>query len=372
MTTQAEPAMKPEMGVPDTMTAVPLREFGPPEVLRPASMPTPTPGPGEALLRVDAVSVGRLLDVAARAGKHPYASFTFPHLLGAEHAGTVVALGAEVAGAGHTDGGAVRVGQRVAVFPFVLAPDDEWNRAGLPELSPNAEVIGTHRPGADAEYSVVPARNLLLLPDDMASDDAVAVVLAGAVAMNQFTKAGGVGPGSRVLVQGASSALGSTTALLALHLGADVLVTSRSAAKRERLRELGFTHVLDCSSPTFAADAREAFGGAGATLIVDNLGAHAGWEASLATLEPGGAVVTSGAFLGAQAPVNLQRLYSMSQRIIGVRTGTLASARQAFEEAGRGFRSVIDRTFALDDVAQAHRYVEAGGNVGRVLLHVGH
>ena len=350
-------------GVPETMTAVPLREFGPPEVLRPMAVPTPAPGPGEVLLEVAAVSVGRLLDVVARAGLHPYARFTFPHLLGAEHAGTVAAVGPDV-----TD---VHVGDRVAVFPLVVDRDDEYTRAGRPELSPHVTVIGTHRPGAYAEYSVVPARNVLVMPEQLSFDDAVAVVLAGAVAVNQFTQAGGVGPGSRVLVQGATSALGSTAALLARHLGAEVFVTSRSAAKRERLVELGFTHVGDCASATLEDDVRKAFGGAGATLVVDNLGNHAGWEAELAALDPGGAVVVSGAFLGARVTVDLQRLYSRSQRIIGVRTGNLASARTVWEHVDQGFRSVVDRAFALDDVAAAHRYVEAGGNVGRVILHVG-
>ena len=209
------------------------------------------------------------------------------------------------------------------------------------------------------------------MPEQLSFDAAVAVVLAGAVAVNQFTQAGGVGPGSRVVVHGASSALGSTAAMLAHYLGADVFVTSRSSAKRERLRELGFTHVGDCASPTLADDVREAFGGAGATLVVDSLGAHDGWDASMAALDPGGAVVVSGAFLGASVTVDLQRLYSRNQRIIGVRTGNLASARAVWDHVQHGFRSVIDKTFALDDVAAAHRYVEAGGNVGRVLLHVG-
>lgn len=349
---------------PATMQAVPLRRFGPPEVLALEDMPTPEPGPGEVLIRVEAVSVGRLLDIVARSGQHPYATFTFPHLLGAEHAGRVAAVGPGVSGS--------QIGDRVAVFPVVLAGEDDMTRAGYPELSPNVRIIGTHRPGAYAQYSVVPATNLLPLPDGMPAVEAVGVVLAAAVAMNQFDRAGGVGPGSRVVVQGATSALGSTTALLARHLGAEVLVTSRSADKRAQLGDLGFTHVADATAPTFTADVLEAFGGAPATLIVDNLGDGQIWQSSQAALGAGGVIVTSGAFLDRLVPLDLRRLYSLGQRVIGVRSGNLGSARKAWLEVAGGFRGIVDRTFDLADAAQAHRYVEAGGNVGRVALTVPH
>jgi len=349
-------------GVPATMRAVPLTEFGPPEVLRPAEMPTPAPGPGEVLVRVGAVSVGRLLDVLARAGRHPYAHFRFPHILGAESAGTIAAVGAGVAD--------LSAGDRVAVFPVVVSGEDEQTRSGFPELSPSVELIGTHRPGAYAEYVVAPAENVRVVPDGMDPLEAVAVVLAGAVAMNQFDRVGGVGPGTRIVVQGASSALGLTTALLARHLGAEVVVTSRHPAKRTRLRELGFAHALDPASGKLAHEVRESFGGRGAQVIVDNLGVEEIWRAGFDALAPGGAVVTSGAFLGQELPIDVKRLYSTGHRVVGVRTGNLASLDRVWAEVHGGFRSVIDRSFELGDACAAHRYVEAGGNVGRVALTV--
>jgi NADPH:quinone reductase-like Zn-dependent oxidoreductase len=342
------------------MRAVTFREFGGPEVLRVEEMPTPKPGRGEVLVRVEAVSVGRLLDLVARSGKHPYMTFTFPHILGADHAGVVAQLGEGVEG--------VAVGDRVAVFPVVLEGEDKMTRAGRADLSPGVRIIGTHRPGAYAQYTAVPAENLLPMPADLSPSDAVAVVLAAAVAENQFHHAGGVGPGSRVIVQGATSALGSTTALYALHRGADVVVGSRDPAKRDRLREIGFAHVLDCNPSDFATRAREAFGGEGADVVVDNLGEPTLWDCGFDALGPGGTVVSSGAFLGRIVPLNLQRLYSQGHRIVGVRSGTLASARRAWTEVEQGFRSVVDRTFPLEDAPAAHAYVEAGGNVGRVAL----
>lgn len=346
--------------VPRTMFAMPMTAFGGPDVLRPAELPTPAPGPGEVLLRVAAVSVGRLLDLVARSGRHPFATFTFPHVLGAECAGTVVALGDGV-----TD---VGIGAHVAVFPVITDPDDEWARAGLSEQSPSLRIVGTHRPGAYAQYVAVPARNVRVVPDAMTPVEAVGVVLAGAVAMNQFDRVGGVGPGSRVVVQGAASALGSTTALLARHLGADVVVLSRSPGKRATLAGLGFTHVLDPSDDAFPEHIVAAFGGRPAHVIVDDIGAPGVFSAQFRALAPGGAVVSSGAFLADGAAVDLRRMYVLSQRLVGVRTGNLASLDRLWEHVRAGFRTVLDRTFPLAEAAAAHAYVQGDGNVGRVAL----
>ncbi|WP_257225997.1 zinc-binding dehydrogenase [Rhodococcus opacus] len=342
-----------------TMTAVTFREFGGPEVLTVETVPTPVPGPDEVLIRVGAVSVGRLLDLVARSGHHPYATFTFPHILGAEHAGVVVAAGAHVS--------TVALGARVATFPVITDPSCPLVQSGYDELSPTLEIIGTHRPGAYAQYVAVPAVNVFPVPAQMSPADAVAVALAGPVAMNQLLRAG-YRTGQRVIVQGATSALGSTTALLAKHLRAEVIVSSRQPAKRERLRELGFDNVLDSASHTFADDVRAAFAGSGADIVIDNLGDPLLWSKGMAALAPGGAMVSSGAFLGHDVTVDLQRLYSRGLRIIGVRTGNRAAAVRLWEEVRAGFRSVIDRTFPLAAAAEAHRYVESSANVGRVAL----
>lgn len=171
-----------------------------------------------------------------------------------------------------------------------------------------------------------------------------------------------------MLVQGASSALGSLTASLARHLGGHVIAASRSAAKRQRLEGLHPDAVLDPAEPGFVQEIRALTGGRGADIVVDNLGEPGIWAASLAALAPGGALVSSGAFLGRDVTVDLPRLYLRGQRIIGVRTGNATSARAVWAEADRGFRPMVDATFALADAARAHRYLQDEQNVGRVAL----
>ncbi|MDT0183944.1 zinc-binding dehydrogenase [Microbacterium sp. ARD31] len=347
-------------GVPSEMHATAFAEFGGPEVLKDIVVPTPQPGRGEVLVKVAAVSVGRLLDLIARSGKHPYATFELPHILGADHAGTIAAVGEGVDN--------VVVGDHVAGFHVIFPVEDEYTRSGYGDLSPSVKIIGTHVPGADGEYVVVPAVNVRVVPEGIGPVMAASIIGVGPVAMNQFERAGGVGAGSNVIVQGATSGLGATTAMLAKHLGATVVVTSRHESKRERLRELGFEHVFDAIDEDFADRAREAFGGDGAHVVVDNLGAPLIWEHGFAALRPGGAMVSSGAFLGHVVPLNLQRAYTQGMRVIGVRTGTLGTVDRVWAEAERGYRTVVDATFPIENAPDAHRFVERAGNVGRVVM----
>jgi NADPH:quinone reductase-like Zn-dependent oxidoreductase len=101
---------------------------------------------------------------------------------------------------------------------------------------------------------------------------------------------------------------------------------------------------------------------------VDSLGEPALFRLSLASLAPGGTLVSSGAFLGRDVSVDLPRLYLNGQRIVGVRTGNRASAEALWAEAGRGFRPLLDKTFPLAEAARAHHYLEDERNTGRVAL----
>jgi NADPH:quinone reductase-like Zn-dependent oxidoreductase len=359
-TTAATAAWPEPVPVPATMRTMVFRRFGPPDVLEEAVLDTPGPGPGEVLVQVAAVGIGRLLDLTARAGRHPYARFQLPHVLGADHAGTVTALGEGVE--------AVRVGDRVAVFPVVSCGECAHCAEGHEEVCSSLSLVGTHRPGAYAEFCAVPARNVHTVPDGIPPAMAASLALVGPVAANQLAQAG-LRPGHWVLVQGAASALGSTTAALARHLGAKVIATSRSAEKRAALAAADV--VLDATAADFVERVREATGGRGVDIAVDNLGDPAVWDATLACLARGGTVVTSGAFLGGKVQVDLLRLYSDCHRIIGVRTGNTEAVKALWTEAEHGFRAVVDRTFPIARAADAHRYMEDDKNVGRVALTLG-
>lgn len=341
------------------MQAMVMTAFGGPEVLEMADAALPSPAPGEVLIEVSAVSVGRTLDVAARAGQLQFARIELPHILGAEHAGTVVAAGDP------SDNG--WIGKRVAVFPVIGCGHCPACKQGREEACRSLELIGIHRPGACAQFSLAPASNLREVPTAVSDVEASALALCGPAARNQLDLAG-VGEGSTVLVIAAGSALGSMTALVAQKMRARVIGTSRSEWKRQQLEGLGVM-ALDLESEEFVGQVSE-IAEDGVDVIVDNIGSRLSWERVLSVLATGGTVASSGAFVGHELPLDLRNLYTRNLCILGVRTGNLCSVARFWDMVDDGLRPIVDRTFSLDDCASAHRYVEGDQNLGRVVLTV--
>lgn len=336
-----------------------MRAFGGPGVLQVEEVPVRRPGDGEVLVRVTAVSVGRLLDVTARAGKLSFAQIAVPHILGAEHVGVVQRVG------GGVDG--VEVGDRVAVFPVIADGSCQMCLDGQDEACPNLEIIGVHRQGAYATYTTVPARQLHRIPAETSDIDACALALAGPVSRRQLDAAGAA-PGAWVLVQAAGSALGACAAMLAKFDGANVIGTTRNAVKVPALTALGLDAALNWESPTFVDDVMALTGGRGVDIVIDNIGDAAMFLTSTAVLATGGVLVSSGAFAGGSVTLDLARLYLRNQQVLGVRTGNQESVRRLWDDVARGFRTAVDTTFSVRQAADAHRYVEHHDNVGRVVL----
>lgn len=331
------------------MRAVVIHEHGSTDVLSVEDVPVPDPGPGEVRIRVHAVSVNSFLDVANRAGNVPYASYEFPHILGVEHSGVLDAVGDGIDLPFH-------VGDRVVSQAAYLNPD---GTIGL---------VGVHRPGSAADYSVVPAGCLRALPDNVPFIDAAALALNGPLAVRQLNR-GDFQPGEWVLVQAAASAAGTMMIRTLQHLGARIIATSRTASKRDQLQMLGVDHVLDSSDDSLPEQIRDLTSG-GVDLAIDNIGAPALWSMTMRSLRDGGRVVTSGAKFGGEVPLDVRDLYTRNLAVLGVRTYDKPSADRLWELVDEGLRPVISEVFPLEQVADAHRYIENQMNCGRVVLSV--
>ncbi|MFY9237609.1 MAG: zinc-binding dehydrogenase [Roseovarius sp.] len=331
------------------MRAVVIHEHGDVDVLQVEEVPTPDPGEGEVRVRVGAVSVNSFLDVSNRAGKVPFATYEFPHILGVEHAGAVDALGV-----GTPEW--IQPGVRVVVQAAYLKPD---GAIGL---------LGVHRRGSAAEYSAVPAACLRPLPDEISFVDGAALALNGPLAVRQL-QVGRFEQGEWVLVQAAASAAGSMMVRVLQHLGGRVIATSRDKSKRERLRQLGVEQVLDSSDPGFSGAVQEITGG-GVDLAIDNIGDPALWRSTMTSLREGGRVVTSGAKFGGEVPLNVRDLYTRNLSVLGVRTYDPPSANRLWQLVGEGLRPVVSQVFPLEQVRDAHLSIENQENIGRVVLSV--
>ena len=331
------------------MRAVVIREHGGVDVLNVEDVPNPEPGPGEARIRVGAVSVNSFLDVSNRAGRVPYANYSFPHILGVEHAGIIDALGKDCPTW-------MEEGARVVV------------QAAYPRADGTIGLIGVHRAGSAAEYSVVPTGAVRPLPDDVSFVDGAALALNGPLAVRQLEYAS-FEPGEWVLVQAAASASGTMMIQVLSHLGGRIIATSRAASKRQALKDLSVEHALDSSSASFVDEVR-GITGKGVDLSVDNIGAGDLWRTSIAALRDGGRLVTSGAKFGDEVPLNLRDLYTRNLSVLGVRTYNPQAADRLWELVQEGLRPVIAETFPLEDVRSAHTMIEDQENIGRVVLSV--
>lgn len=341
------------------MRAAVIHEFGSPEVLRIEDVPEPRPGPHEVLVRVRAARVGGLLDVGTRAGRNPFARISFPHILGSDFAG-------EVAGVGSGDV-ELAPGDRVAGVPFIPCGACHPCSVGRDDACAHAEIVGVHRQGSYAELVAVPARVVRRIPEHLAFEQAAAMAVSGPLALTQLEIAG-LEPGDWVLVTAAASGLGLVTALVARHLGARVIATSRKAWKREMLEGHGLEAVLDTDSPDFVERVREVTRGEGVAVAIDNTSSATMFTKLCDVLSRLGVIVSSGALAAEPVSLDMRTLYTMSQSVIGVRTHTQAGLDGFWRLAQSGIEARVDRVFPLDAVVEAHRYVEAERNFGRVLL----
>lgn len=325
------------------MRAVTAPQPGGPEALRLVDLPDPVAGPGEVLVRVAATSVNRA-DVMQREGHYPPPPGA-SDVLGLELSGRIEALGEGVEG--------------WAVGEHVMA------------------VVAA---GGYAELAAVPAGCLLPVPAALELVEAAAVPEVFTTVYDNVFVRGRLAVGETLLVHGGSSGIGTAAVQLARHAGAQVLVTASSGEKLDAARQLGATDGFDYTAQDWVALAREATGGRGVDVVLDVVGASY-LDRNVEVLAVEGRLVVIGLQGGTTAELDLGL---MLRRRLSVMASSLR-ARSAEEKAALaarmrmdvlpGFeegalRPVVDRVLDLADVAEAHRVVEAGEHIGKVLLRV--
>lgn len=324
------------------MKAVLLDEFGGPEVMRIGEAETPEPGPGQVRVRVHATSVNRP-DVLQRQGRYapPPGASAVP---GLEVAGTIEALGPGVAG--------WEPGQRVAAL-----------------------VTG----GGYAEQALADARHVLEIPAGMSFEQAACICETYITAYLNLFLLARLTDGETCLVHGGGGGVNTAALQLvkALTPRCRAAVTA-SPAKLDRVRALGADLVIDYRSEDFAARLREATDDHGADVILDHIGASY-FTRNLKTLAVGGRLVVIAVMGGREAELDLARLMIKRQTVIGsvLRPRPAAEKAAIIEQfraavmplfaAGR-IAPLVDRVYALADIADAHRTMEASAHFGKIVV----
>lgn len=327
------------------MRAVVVTETGGPEVLQIREVPDPEPAPDEVVLAVAATAVNRA-DLLQRQGNYPPPPGA-PSYLGLECSGTIAALGEAVTG--------WTVGERVCAL-----------LAG----------------GGYAQKVAVPVGQLMPVPAGLSLVEAAALPEVGCTVWSMVfgAHAGRLQPGERLLVHGGSSGIGTMAIQLAKQRGAEVFVTAGTARKLDACRELGADLAINYHDEVFDDRVREATGGAGVDVVLDNMGATY-LTRNVAALATGGRLIVLGLQGGRRGEVDLGVLLSKRATVhaAGLRARPPAEKAAIVAETQHAVwpliesgavRPVIDRVLGLDEAGEAHRVVQASEHIGKVLLQV--
>lgn len=339
------------------MRAALFEDFGGPEVVEIRNVPIPQPGPGEVRIKVEAAAMNHL-DLWVRRGL-PIET-PMPHIGGSDIAGVVDAVGA-----GADD---VPIGTRVVVDPSL---GYEWyfgqDRGESFEELP-FRIIGEHTQGGFAEYTVVPATNLLEIPAGVSATDAAAAGLVFVTAWRALITRGRLRAGERVLITGASGGVGTAAVQIARRAGAKVFAVTGGADNVRRTLELGADIVYDRFDVDFSREVWRDTYKKGVHLIFDTVGEDM-WARCLRALSMGGRLVTSGATTGSRGVTELRLMFWKQLEILGSTMGTPTEFREVMRLVFDGtFTPVIQEIMPLDDARRAHEILEQGNIFGKLVL----
>lgn len=343
------------------MRAVILPEHGPVENLRYVTdFATPEPGSGEVRLRVLAASLNRL-DLWVREG-WPGLQLAMPHILGADAAGTIDAIGEGVTG-WHS-------GDRVVIDPSLSCGVCRFCLAGQQNLCESFSILGEHRRGTNAEFVVVPARNLLRLPDGITEAQAAAAGLVYLTAWHSLVTRGDLQPGESVLIIGAGGGVNTASIQIAKLVGARVYVVGSSTAKLEQAEALGADVLIDRSQDDWGKAVFKLTNRQGVDVVVDNVGA-ATMFGSLRAARKGGRILVVGNTSGPMVEIDQRYVFTKHLSIIGSTMAPHSDFVQVMQLVFEGqLKPVIGASIPLADTAEGHAMLERGEVFGKIVLTV--
>ena len=345
------------------MQAVVFHDHGGPEVLRVEDVPQPTPGPGEVLLRVRAISVSRTLDCEVRSRPGAFGPIPMPHILGPDPAGEVAQLGEGVQ--------EFQPGDRVVSQALISCGVCRPCVMGQNNACARVRIQGVHTQGGDAEYVLTPARNLFRLPDDLSFEEATAMMTMAPTAWHLLIDRAQLRPGETVLILAAGGALGTAGIQVAKLAGARVIAAAGADWKLHKARELGADEVVNYRTSKMSEEVKRLTDGWGADVVFENLSVQDLWTESLASAAVLGRVVTCGALGGGSVQTNMRAFYSKHLSLLGSRAAPRSQVQEVYRLAGEGkLRPVIHRCFSLAEASAAQALVESRDIFGRVILTV--
>ena len=272
-----------------------------------------------------------------------------PHVPGCDVAGVIDAVGEGVTG--------LAAGDEVVVNPGVSPLEDIVALGNDSPMGPGFAIYGEHTWGGHATHAVAPARNVVPRPAGRTWEECAAYPLASLTAYRMLRRAR-LRAGQTVLVVGIGSGVSCAALAIARHLGAEVVATSRSEAKRAAALAMGAAAAIDTADDSWPVQA---------DVVVESVGAVT-WEKSVRALKAGGRLVVCGGTSGAEVTLNLPRLFFKQFEIIGSSMGSYQEFVELTALVDKGLDVQVDEVLPLSEYPAALARLEAGEQLGKIVL----
>jgi NADPH:quinone reductase-like Zn-dependent oxidoreductase len=316
--------------------------------------------PTDAIVKLKAAALNRC-DLAIRCGRNGTAVI-LPHILGADGAGIVVEIGAQVKN--------LRKGDTVCLYPAYGCGRCEFCLTDRELLCVQLRVLGEHENGTYAQYVRLPARNCFPVPAGLSFDEAAAFPLVYSAAWRMLITNAELKPGEKVLILGIGGGVATAALQVAAQLGTHIIVASSDDEKLAAAKALGAHAGIPYRDTDFAAEIRRLTAKRGVDVVVNCVGGES-WPASLAALAKGGRLVSCGAVAGATPLTDIRRIFWNHLKVFGSTLGTRKEFKQLLNFMERSqIKPIIDRVLPLEQAATAHRLLEAGKQFGKIVLSI--
>jgi NADPH:quinone reductase-like Zn-dependent oxidoreductase len=340
------------------MKAVLFHSHGGLEVLEYSDFPTPEPGEGQVMVKLEAAALNRV-DLWTRNG-WPGIKLEYPHIPGADGAGTVEGLGACVSG--------WNIGDRVVINSNLGCGHCPACIAGQDNRCRNWHLLGETVRGTYAQYVVIPAANIYLIPSNIEPRVAAAAALVFHTAWHSLIIRGGLKPGESVLVVGASGGVNTASIQIAKLAGATVYVVGSGREKLELAGSQGADYLIDRSKDeNWSKTVYNLTDKRGVDVVVDNVGTS--FPSSFRAATKGGRILTVGNSGGPKFEIDNRQIFGKHLSILGSSMGTRADFATVMGLVFEGkLKPVLDRDFPLEDARSAQERLEKGEQLGKITL----
>ena len=340
------------------MKAVQIHKHGNLDVLQFNNISEPRCEKDKVKIKIHASAINHL-DIWVRNGL-PGVNMRLPMILGSDGSGIIIEKGSDVEG--------LKMGDEVVIQPGIFCGKCAHCKVGNENICYQYGILGETVNGIQAEYIVIDPINIYAKPDHLSFAEAASMQLVFMTAYQMLTRRAKIQNNETILIYGGTSGVGSAAIQICREMGLNVITTVGNHGKVKHAEKMGANHVLIHSDKNWPNEVKVITEKRGVDIVFEHVG-QATWNQSLNLLSRGGRIVTCGATTGQDVSINLTHLFIKQHSIIGSTMSSLCTFKEVMEKIhNRVYSPFVDEVFKMEDVRQAHKYIENSEHKGKVVM----